>query len=160
TMRDSRITCRSSREGVRRPNQTNTPSLSLPRKGGGNRVRLAQSSWLPRRRALRALGRARGLDLGLERAQRLLDADAAHRGDDERLFSRRPLEPRRLLFEQLRREPVGLRQRDDLRLVRKPVAVRPELGPHRAVGLARILAGPVDEMQQHAAALDVTEKTV
>ena len=40
------------------------------------------------------------------------------------------------------------------------MAVGFELVPHRLVGLAGVFAGPVDEMQQHAAALDVAEEAV
>ncbi len=42
----------------------------------------------------------------------------------------------------------------------EPFAVGVELGAHGLVGLARVLAGAVDEMQQHAAALDVAEEAV
>ena len=57
-------------------------------------------------------------------------------------------------------ERVGLVERDDLRLVGEAVAVGLELGAHGLVGLAGVLAGAVDEMQQHAAALDMAEEAV
>ena len=35
-----------------------------------------------------------------------------------------------------------------------------ELGPHRLVGLAGMFAGRIDQMQQHAAALDMAEESI
>ena len=55
---------------------------------------------------------------------------------------------------------VDLRQRDDLGLVVEPLAVGVELGAHGLVVFAGVLAGAVDQMQQHAAALDVAEEAV
>ena len=57
-------------------------------------------------------------------------------------------------------ERVGLVERDDLGLVGQAVAIGFELGAHGLVGLAGVLAGAVDQMQQHAAALDVAEEAV
>ena len=42
----------------------------------------------------------------------------------------------------------------------KSLAIGLELGAHGLVGLAGMLAGAVDQMQQHAAALDVAEEAV
>src|ERR1700723_51074 len=57
-------------------------------------------------------------------------------------------------------ERIGLVQHDNLRLVDKLVTVSFDLGAHRLVSLASILAGAIDQMQKHAAAFDVAEKTV
>src|SRR6266702_368576 len=70
------------------------------------------------------------------------------------------LEPRGLLLELLGRQRVGLVERDDFGFVREPVAIGFELPAHGLVGLARMLAGAVDEMQQDAAALDMAEEAV
>ena len=55
---------------------------------------------------------------------------------------------------------VDLVQRDDLDLVGEMSLIGFELGAHRLVGLAGVLAGRVDQMQQHAAALDMAEEAV
>ena len=55
---------------------------------------------------------------------------------------------------------VDLVQRHDLDLVGEMSLIGLELGPHRLVGLAGMFAGGVDQVQQHAAALDMAEKPV
>ena len=57
-------------------------------------------------------------------------------------------------------ERVGLGKRDDLRLFRKAVAIGFELGADDLVGRAGMLGRAVDQMQEHAAALDMAEKAV
>src|SRR5262247_3800699 len=69
-------------------------------------------------------------------------------------------EPRGLSFQLLRRQRIGLVERDHLGLLAEPLAIRFELRAHGLVGRARMLGRAVDEMQEHAAALDVAEKTV
>ncbi len=85
---------------------------------------------------------------------------AGRRRNHQRRLLRRALEPRHLLLQLLRRHRVGLVERHDLRLVGEPFAIGVELRPHGLVGLARMLAGAVDQMQQHAAALDMAEEAV
>ena len=53
---------------------------------------------------------------------------------------------------------VGLAERNDLRLLSKAAAIGLQLGAHGPVGAGRVLAGDVDQMQQHAAALDMAEE--
>ena len=54
----------------------------------------------------------------------------------------------------------ALRQRDDLALLGEPPAIGFELAANDAIGLGRIFLRAVDEMQQHAAALDMAEEAV
>ncbi len=65
-----------------------------------------------------------------------------------------------MLLDPLRGQRVGLAQRDDLGLAGKLVTIGFELVADGPVRLARVLAGAVDEMEQHAAALDVAEEAV
>ena len=81
-------------------------------------------------------------------------------GQHQRRFLRGALQPRDLLLELLGRERVGLAERDDLRLVGEAMAIGLELVAHGLVVLAGVLAGAVDEMQQHTAALDMAEEAV
>ena len=53
---------------------------------------------------------------------------------------------------------VALGKGDDLLLLRQVRAIGLELGAHRAVGGGDVVLGGVDEVQQHAAALDVAEE--
>ena len=73
---------------------------------------------------------------------------------------RRALEARLLLAKLLGRQRIGLVERDDLRLVGEIVAVGHEFLTHGLVGLPGMLAGAVDEVEQHPAALDMAEKPV
>ena len=66
----------------------------------------------------------------------------------------------RLLLQRLGIDRVDLGQRDDLGLFGKAGAIGFELVAHGLVGLAGMLAAGVDEMQQHAATLDMAEKAV
>src|SRR6516225_7227901 len=54
---------------------------------------------------------------------------------------------------------VDLVEPDDLRLARKAVTVEVELLADRAINAGNIFAGPVDQMEDHRAALDMTEET-
>ena len=65
-----------------------------------------------------------------------------------------------MLLEFVGAHRVDLVQRDDLDLLRKLSAIGIELAPHRLVGLAGMLARRVDQMQQHAAAFDMAQKSV
>ena len=64
----------------------------------------------------------------------------------------------RVRCEGIRIQRVALRQRHDLLLLLQPRAVGLELGAHGAVGAGDVLAGRIDQVQQHAAALDVAEE--
>src|SRR5271166_509515 len=55
-------------------------------------------------------------------------------------------------------ERVGLVEPDDLRLFGKAVTVEIELLADRAIGAGDILEGAVDQVEDHRAALDMTEK--
>ena len=55
---------------------------------------------------------------------------------------------------------IDLVQCDDLDLVGELSVIGLELGAHGLVGLAGMLAGRIDQMQQHAAALDMAEEAV
>ena len=101
-----------------------------------------------------------GVDHLAQRAQDLGDAGAGYGREHQRGRFRRALEAGDLGLEVFGRERVGFRERDDLGLVGKPVAVGSELGAHRFVSLAGVLAQAVDEMQQHAAAFDVAKEAV
>jgi hypothetical protein len=78
----------------------------------------------------------------------------------QRRFLARPLEPGHLLLDLLRRHRVDLGERHDFGLVGQAVIIGYELGPHGLVGLAGVLAGAVDQVQQHPAAFDVAEEAV
>ena len=118
---------------------------------------------LPRRKfglAARGCRAARGVDDLEQRAQRLGHALARVRGQKKRRLLAGALQAAALQLDVLRRHRVDLGQRDDLRLVEEPAAVGVELRAHGLVGFARVLSRSVDEMQQHAAALDVAEEAV
>ena len=70
------------------------------------------------------------------------------------------LQPRHLLLDGFRRQRVDLDSATISGLSARPLAIGFELGAHGLVGLAGVLAGAVDQMQQHAAALDVAEEAV
>src|SRR5271166_2747401 len=55
-------------------------------------------------------------------------------------------------------ERVDLVEPDDLRLARNTVTVEVELLADRAIGAGDIVEGPVDQVEDHRAALDMTEK--
>ena len=55
-------------------------------------------------------------------------------------------------------ECVGFVERDDLRLARKAVTVEGELLADRAISVGDIFEGAVDQVEDHQAALDMTEK--
>ena len=112
-----------------------------------------------RRRADRRFARLAD-DRCRHRAQHLRHALAGRGRHDQRRLLGGALEPRDLLLDLLRRQRVRLVERDDLGLVGEAVAIGFELGAHGLVGLAGVLAGAVDEMQQHAAALDMAEEAV
>src|SRR5215213_2973406 len=95
-----------------------------------------------------------------EPAQHLGHADMRGGGNNQRRFLGGALEPRDLLLELLGRERVRLAERHDLRLVGQAVTVSFKLVAHGLVILAGMLAGAVDEMQQHAAALHMTEEAI
>ncbi len=67
---------------------------------------------------------------------------------------------RRLLLQGLLVDAVDLAQRDDLGLFGKAMAIGFEFAAHCFIGFAGVLCIRVDEMQQHAAALDMAEKAV
>src|SRR6476659_5698961 len=105
-------------------------------------------------------GAARAVDDFEERPLGLDHALTGLRRQQQRRLLAGALQPRSLLLDDLRGESIDLGQRYDLVLILKPLAVGFELGSHGLVGLAGMLTGAVDEMQQHAAALDVSEETV
>ena len=76
------------------------------------------------------------------------------------MFSLSTFQPRELLLQLLRRQRIRLVERDDLDLVGEAIAVSFEFVAHRLVGFARVFAGAVDDVQQHAAALDMAEEAV
>ena len=82
------------------------------------------------------------------------------RGHDEGRSLRGPLEARDLLLERLLVERIGLRERHDLGLVGEAVAVGLEFLADDLVGLARMFARALDEMEQDAAALDMAQEAV
>src|SRR5208282_4116442 len=119
-------------------------------------------SWMPGSRRDAWLGSAAAglFDHLQQRPQHVGHALPAHGGDHERRLLRRALESRHLLLDGGGTQRVGLAERDDLRLVRKALAIGGEFSAHRLVCLAGVPARAVDEMQKHAAALDVTEEAV
>src|SRR5215472_11986604 len=98
-------------------------------------------------------------DLG-QCAQRVLHPGAGHARDQQWRLLRRALQAVLLLLQLARIDRVDLVQRDDLDLLGELAAIGLELAAHGLVGLAGMLAGRIDQMQQHAAALDVTEEAV
>src|SRR5690625_1270467 len=62
------------------------------------------------------------------------------------------------LLQHLFVEGVRLVQGEDLGLAVEPMAIGGQFLPHRAIGRHRIFRGPLDQMQQHATALDVAEE--
>ena len=106
-----------------------------------------------------ASARAPSID-GEHGAQNLRHALPRDGGEHERLALRRPLQAGDLLLQGVRIERVGLRERDDLGLVGEAVAVGLELVADGAVGPAGMFARAVDEVEQHAAALDMAEEAV
>src|SRR5439155_1009118 len=79
-------------------------------------------------------------------------------GEQKRRLLRGAFQTVALLLQFVRRNRVDLVQRHDLDLVGEMSLISLKFGPHRLVGLAGVLAGRIDQVQQHAAALDVTEK--
>src|SRR5882757_1826762 len=113
------------------------------------------------RRAALGLERYRGLaDDRDQRPQRFLDALAGGARHQQRRFLRGALQALLLLLQIVRRHRVDLVERDDLDLVGELPLIGLEFGSNRLVGLAGMFAGRVDEMQQHAAALDMAQKPV
>ena len=113
--------------------------------------------------AWRALGlqRYRGFADHLDqRLERFRHAFAGRGREQQRRLLRRALQAVALLLQFVRRNRVDLVQRHDLDLVGEMALIGLELGSHRLVGLAGMLAGRIDQMQQHAAALDMAEKSV
>ena len=84
-----------------------------------------------------------------------LAAETIKRRDARSLFQRA-----RLFLHLVLRHGVGLRQRDDLGLVLEPRAISLHLAADDSIGLGRVVERGIDEMQQHGAALDMTEKAV
>src|SRR5262245_57626123 len=95
-----------------------------------------------------------------EAAQDLRHTQLRSSRDNQRRLLCGALQPCNLLLELFGRERVCLAERDDLRFLGEAVAVGLELAAHRLVVLAGMLAGAVNEMQQHAAALDMAEEAV
>src|SRR5579862_4342572 len=93
-------------------------------------------------------------------AQHFGNAVTADGGDHERRLLRHAFQSRHLLFDLVGAHGVGLAQRQYLRFLRQAVTVGGKLRAHRLVRNTRILAGAVDQMQQHTAALDMTEEAV
>src|SRR6516164_1571441 len=56
-------------------------------------------------------------------------------------------------------ECVGFVERDDLRFARKAMTVEGELLADRAISVGDIFEGAVDQVEDHRAALDMTEKS-
>jgi len=100
------------------------------------------------------------IDFDHNGTQRLRHALAGCGGDHQRCVFRRAFEPPELLFELRRRQRVSFIQRHDLRFFGEPMSVRFELGPHGRIGVPGMFASSVDQMQQHAAALDMPQESV
>ena len=69
-------------------------------------------------------------------------------------------QPLHLLFQCFRVDGVDLGQGDDFNLVFKTLSIGRQFPAHDLVRFAGVIAGGIDEMQQHAAALDMAKKTV
>src|ERR1700753_568954 len=116
--------------------------------------------WLGLRGALGLAGYRRFTDHLDQRAQRLPDAVAGRARHQQGRFPGGAFQPVALLLQLIRFDRVDLVQRHDLDLVGELAFTALELGPHGLVGLAGMLAGRVDQMQQHPAALDMAEKPI
>ncbi len=64
------------------------------------------------------------------------------------------------VFERVGIDGVDLRQDDDLRLFGEAAIIGLQFVADRLIGLARMFAAGVDEMQKHAAALDMAEEMI
>ncbi len=98
-----------------------------------------------------------------DRPPKLLDPGAVHRGDGEHV-ERRAAQPIAPFGDQLvcplPGHQVPLREHDQLGPKLQPGAVGAQLLPHRLVRRDGVLARDVDQMDQHAAALHVSEELV
>ena len=97
---------------------------------------------------------------GEEHAQNLIDILMRDGGNAERRAFGGAFEPRHLRLQGLGIDRIDLRKRDDLRLLRQARAIGFKLAPHGLIGLARVRARRIDEMQQNPAAFDMAEETV
>src|ERR1700678_2462910 len=93
-----------------------------------------------------------------ERAQRLRHALVRRGGYHHRGHLCGALEARLLVLQLFRRHRVGLVEGDDFRLVGKALTIGHEFLAYGLVGLASMLAGAVDEMQEYAATLDMAKE--
>ena len=101
------------------------------------------------------------IDHGKERLQHLLHALSGGGGDHiRRSASQARFSRCELLLQRVLVEGIGLREGDDLGLLGKAVAIGLDLVANGLVGLARILAGALDQVQQHAAALHMAQEAV
>src|SRR5215204_3457195 len=125
------------------------------------RVR-AEASGMPGGRiGGRRLGSALALiDYPDQRPQRLHHALAARRRQHQRRALGGAAQAFLLPLQALGIERVRLGQRHHLRLLREPMAIRCKFAAYRLVGVASVLAGAVDQVQQHPAALGVAEEAV
>src|SRR5258708_3576993 len=95
-----------------------------------------------------------------QRAQHVGHARTGRRRNDERRLFGGALEPRSVSFQLLRRQRIGLVERHHLGLLAEPLAIGLKLRAHGLVRDPGVLDCAVDEMQEHAAALDVAEEAV
>ena len=93
-------------------------------------------------------------------AQHFRHALVRHRRHYQWGCLRGTFEPGHLFLQLLRHQGVGFVEGNDLPLVGKTLAIGYQLVAHRFVGLAGMLAGALDELQESAAALHVAKKTV
>src|SRR4029079_9816076 len=66
----------------------------------------------------------------------------------------------RLFLELVLGDGVGLRQRDNLRLVLEPRTIGLHLAADDRVGVSHVVERGIDEMEQHGSALDMAEEAV
>ena len=101
-----------------------------------------------------------GIDDAQERLQHIIDALAGHRRQHVGGLLRGALETGQLLLQGFGIERIGLRQGDDLRLLVQAVTIGLQFLADDLIGLAGMLARPLDEVQENAAALDMAEEAV
>src|SRR5262249_42080583 len=107
-----------------------------------------------------ALGFTRLPDHSIERREHALSAMAADTGEKMHRLLRGPAELGLFLLDRACVECVDLVERQHLRLFREPVTIGFELAANGAVVGRYVLSGAVDEVQQHAAALQMRQEAV
>ena len=116
---------------------------------------------LPRGRLrARARARPRSFDNLKESAHHFSNALTTHARNYQRRLLGRARKPRHLAFYFGGTHCVSFVERDQFGFLCEAVTVGGKLRPYGFIGRSRIARCPVNEMQQHATALNMTEETI